>query len=131
MYEYPFEKLKIWQSGKALAVEVCSTAIGLPARDKSGLSESLRHSALKLTSSLSEGNWKTSSDHARSSIDKAHLNLMELLSLIIVAHDMELISVAIYEQIREKINELSIMLLAFKKSLGSRGVKKAEESAAA
>ena len=131
MYEYPFEKLKIWQSGKELAIEIISLAATLPPKEKSGLGEFMRHSALKLTGSLSEGNWRSSTDNARSSIDSAHLSLMELLSLIIVSYDLELIGPEVYEQLREKVNDLSIMLLAFKKSLGSRGKKEDDEASAA
>ena len=130
MYEYPFEKLKIWQNGKELAVEVYSTANSFPAKDKSGIGEYLKEAAVKVTTSLSEGNWRTSSDNARASLDDSHLNLMELLSLVIVARDLEVLSEEVYHQLREKINDLSIMLLAFKKSLNNKADKKVGETAA-
>lgn len=128
MYEYPFEKLKIWQNGKDLVRSIYQESGKFPSKEKNEMGQYLRASSVRLTASLSEGNWKTSNDQARHSIDRAHLCLMEVLSLIIVSRDLDFMAEETYTSIRSKINDLSIMLLAFKKSLGSKAEKKVNDN---
>ncbi len=126
MYEYPFEKLKVWNKGRQLAVEIYSVAAKFSQKDKSGMDFSLRNTAVEFTTALSEGNWKNGPEKSLKTIENAHGHLMELLSLIIVAKDLDLIEETVYNELRKDINEISVILISFKKGIQNRVEKKDE-----
>ena len=130
MYEYPFEKLKVWQNARTLSADVLRTFHKITPKEKFGITPFIVKAAMDVSKNIATGNWKSSTETTRESVDNSHGALMCLLCHIIIAHDLDVIDNETYSEIREKINDLSIMLLAFKKSLNNRD-KKTEEAVSA
>jgi len=55
-----FKKLKIWQKGMEIAVEVYKVVEAFPAAEKFGLRSQVTRSAVSIASNIAEGSAKTS-----------------------------------------------------------------------
>ncbi|MGK9477958.1 four helix bundle protein [Melioribacter sp. OK-6-Me] len=113
-YQYSFEKLKVWQNARALTLEVYQITEKLPPNEKFGLTDQIRRAAISISSNLAEGSSRiTSKDQAHFS-NMAYSSLMELLSHFYLAFDLNYIDKDIFENVKQKINEISNKLNALR-----------------
>ena len=116
MHIYSFEKLDVWRLSRALAVEVYRTTKTFPSEERFGLSSQIRRAAISIASNLAEGSSRISGkDKAHFSVI-AYSSMMELLNQLIIAHDLEYISLDELAVFRAKINEISSKLSALRNS---------------
>jgi len=115
MYIYSFEKLKVWQKSRSLVSEIYKITDKFPKDEKYSLTDQIRRSAISVPANLAEGSARLSKK------DKAHFtqisysSLMELLSHFCIALDLNFITEEIFNEIRDKISEISNLLNSLRK----------------
>ena len=121
MYQYGFEKLKVWQNSRKLAISVYKITAAFPDSERFGLVNQMQRSAVSVSSNIAEGSSRTSSKDQAHFYQLAYSSLMELLNQCIISTDLEFLSDTALEEIRIEIEEISRMLNSLRRSkLGSK-----------
>jgi len=114
MYIYSFEKLEVWKEFKELTKSINVHTKNFPSEEKFGLTSQLRRASVSICSNFAEGS-------ARKTIkDKAHFTIMafssavEVLNQIIIAHELDLILLEDYKNLRRKIESITNKLNALR-----------------
>ncbi|WP_163712934.1 four helix bundle protein [Mangrovibacterium lignilyticum] len=115
-YQYPFEKLDVWQLSIKLAKMVYQTSIRFPETEKFGLTNQIRRASVSISSNIAEGSARTSSKNQARFYEIAFGSLMEVTSQLILAVELEYISKETNEDFRPKIDEIANKLNALRNS---------------
>ncbi len=113
---YSFEKLTVWQESKELVKDIYRLTKEFPSEEKFGLISQLRRASVSIASNLAEGTSR------KTNKDKAHFttiafsSAMEVLNQIIISKELNFISEKDYILVREKLEKISNMLNALRKS---------------
>jgi four helix bundle protein len=116
MHVYSFEKLKIWTEIRELIKLVYELTSKFPNSEKFGLLNQMRRAIISVSSNLAEGTSRTSSKDQAHFTQIAYSSLLEVLSQLIVAFDLNFISEEEYFLIRNKIENLTPRISALRKS---------------
>jgi four helix bundle protein len=66
MKEFSFEKLRVWQESRVLAIMIYKITLGFPSNEKFGLISQMRGTSLSTSSNIAEGTGRhTYKDKAR------------------------------------------------------------------
>ncbi|PIB27619.1 four helix bundle protein [Maribacter sp. 4U21] len=113
---FSFEKLKVWQKSRNLAIMIYKTTKVFPDDEKFGLISQMRRCAISISSNIAEGTGRhTAKDKARFT-EIAYGSALELLNQTIVSNDLEFLTNENYELIRTELTEITAMLNALRKS---------------
>ncbi len=113
---FSFEKLIAWQKGRELAILIFKTTKNFPKDETFGLTSQMRRCSISIASNLAEGSGRNSmKDKARFS-EIAYSSSLELLNQVILSHDFEYVDENQYNQIREKITEVNMLIDGLHKS---------------
>lgn len=115
MREYAFEKLDVWQKSRGLCNEIYKLTGNFPKSEVSGLSSQMRRAAISVCSNIAEGASRSGEKERIQFYRIAYSSLMELLNQIIITHDLELLDNNKYQELRDKIEPISLMLYVMKK----------------
>ncbi len=116
MKTFSFEKLKVWQKSRKLAVKIYKITQQFPEDERFGLVSQMRRSVVSITSNVAEGSGRQSSkDKARFS-EIAFSSALELLNQSVLSYDLEYFEEANYLLIRKEISEITAMLDGLRKS---------------
>ena len=113
---YSFEKLTVWQESKELVKDIYRLTKDFPTEEKFGLISQLQRASVSIASNLAEGTSR------KTNKDKAHFttiafsSAMEVLNQIIISKELNFISEKDYILVREKLEKISNMLNALRKS---------------
>ena len=114
MFTYSFEKLEVWIESKKLTKNIYLITKNFPSEEKFGLTSQLRRSSVSVCSNIAEGSAR------KTNKDKAHFTTMafssavEVLNQIIIAHELEFISLKKYKDLREQIESITNKLNALR-----------------
>ncbi len=117
MHTYYFEKLTVWQDAKQLVVEIYKNQKGFPASEKYGLISQLQRAAVSVPTNISEGSARNSSKDQAHFYNYAFASLMEVLNLIIIAHELNYLDQETYTGLRSLIDKIANKLNALKKRI--------------
>ncbi|NIJ44377.1 four helix bundle protein [Wenyingzhuangia heitensis] len=116
MHKFSFEKLIVWQDSKELVKEIYKITNDFPKSETYGLSSQLRRASISVSSNLAEGSSrKTNKDKANFSTI-AYSSLIEVLNQIIIAYELDYITIQKYENIRALIEMISNKINALRKT---------------
>lgn len=116
MKTYSFEKLECWQHARKLAVWTYQSTKFFPQSEKFGLVSQMRRAAISIASNIAEGSSrKTSKDQAHFSTI-AYSSTIELLNDLIITQDLNFLSIELYEQGREIIEQQTLLIAGLRKS---------------
>ncbi len=122
MYIYSFEKLDVWQKAQTLTTQIYKLTLEFPSIEQFGLTSQMRRCAISITSNIAEGSArKTPKDQGQFSTI-SYGSLMELLSQLITAKNLNYISIETLNEIRPIIDEISNKLNALRNSQYNRTV---------
>ena len=107
-----FKKLKVWQRGKELAVDIYKTTQEGPFSRDFGFRDQIRRAAVSIPSNIAEGDERGSNKDAIRFFYIAKGSLAELHTQVEIAYEIEYIS-------GEKTQELSDECVRIGKMLGS------------
>lgn len=121
LHTFGFERLQVWEASIELSELIYSVTNSFPTEEKYGLVSQLRRAVVSVSSNIAEGSCKASlKDQARFS-EIAFGSLMEALSQLIISRRLDYISECDYLNIRQKMEEISRQLNAYKNSQLRRG----------
>ena len=112
---YSFEKLRIWSKIRELIKLVYNMTGKFPDSEKFGLSNQMRRAIISVSSNLAEASSRTSNKDQAHFTQIAYSSLMEILSQLIVALDLNFISEEEYILIRNKIESITPRISALRK----------------
>jgi len=111
---YSFEKLEVWQEARQLVIWIYKITKDFPVDEKFGLSMQLRRAAVSVVSNLAEGSGRNSMKDKAHFTQVAYSSLLEILTQLIIANDLQLINEAILSEGRNKIETLTQKVAALR-----------------
>lgn len=118
---YSFENLKVWQESINLSVLIYEKCKKYPIEEKYGIVSQMTRAVISVSSNISEGTSKTSFKDQLRFVEISYGSLMELLSQTIISLKLKYINENDYNELREKIEDVSKLLSGYRKSLIKRG----------
>jgi four helix bundle protein len=104
---YYFEKLDVWQKGRALTKLIYQISQKFPSDEKFGMTSQIRRAVISINCNVAEGvSRQTGKEQARFT-EIAYGSLMEVLNLLILANDLIFISDEELANLRLSIEEIS------------------------
>ena len=113
---YSFEKLACWQHARELAVWVYKATKSFPAEGKFGIVSQMRRAAVSIASNLAEGTSRVSKKDQAHFSTIAYSSTIELMNDLIIAVDLEFLSVELYTEGREKIEKQTFLISKLRES---------------
>ncbi|MFZ2901080.1 MAG: four helix bundle protein [Saprospiraceae bacterium] len=115
-YVFPFEKLTMWERSVELVTEIYAVTRSFPKEELFGITSQIRRCAVSVASNIAEGATRVSpKDRANFSVI-AYSSLMELINQLVISKKLGFLQEEEYEALREKVAEISRMLIAFRNS---------------
>lgn len=112
-----FEKLKIWQKAMDIAVEVYKISSLLPNDEKFNLIHQIKKCAVSIPSNIAEGSGRNYNKEFIQFLGIANGSTFELITQLILAKSLELISEEIVQPVISQLIEVSNMNFSFQKTL--------------
>lgn len=115
-YLFSFERLQAWKQARHFVTDIYSITDFFPKREWYGLVNQLRRAAVSVAANLAEGSSRTSlKDQARFT-QYSFSSLMEVLSHLYIAGDLDYINDGVLKEMKNQIHTLSNMINALRKS---------------
>lgn len=114
-----FEKLKIWQKAMDVAVEIYEISLLLPNDEKFNLIHQIKKCAVSIPSNIAEGAGRNHNKEFIQFLGIANGSTFELITQLILAKRLKLISEEIIQPIINQLIEVSNMNFSFQKTLNT------------
>ena len=114
------ENLEVWHKSMSLAKSVYEFTKTFPKSELYGLSSQLQRAVVSIPSNIAEGSVRFSTKEQSRFYEVAYGSLMETLSQLILAENLNYINKEQLEEIRQEIGSTSRMLNALTKSIYER-----------
>ena len=105
-----FTKLQVWQKSHQFTLGIYKITKDFPAEEKFGLTSQLRRASCSIGSNLAEGCGRTTNKELGRFIAIAQGSAFEVRYQLILAKDLDYISIQRFEFFEQKITEISRML---------------------
>ena len=106
MRKFSFEKLDVWQLLRKLTKKIYEISSEFPEEEKYGLTSQIRRAVISVSSNIAEGTSRQSGIEQARYTEIAYGSLLEVLSQLILASDLEYISIERVNLQRPAIEEL-------------------------
>ena len=103
---YSFEKLDVWNLSRKLTKDIYQISRMFPDDEKFGLRSQIRRAAISVSSNIAEGSSRKSGKDQARYTEIAYGNLLEILSQLIVANDLDFIKEDVILEQRPLIEEI-------------------------
>ena len=114
-YQFPFEKLKVWQNSRTIIGIIYKITNSFPKYERFCLVDQIRRAIISVASNIAEGTSRISTKDQAHFTNLAYSSLMEVLNQLYIAYDLNYISNEIFEEIKKRIAEISNQLNALRK----------------
>ena len=115
-HQYSFEKLIVWQNARKFFLKIYQITEKFPQDEKYGLTNQIRRAAVSIAANIAEGSSRLSSKDQAHYTNIAYSSLMELLSHLYLALDLQYIDEIKFNDLKLKIYEISNQLNSLHKS---------------
>lgn len=112
-----FEKLKIWQKAMDIASDIYKISLLLPEDEKFNLIHQIKKCAVSIPSNIAEGSGRNSNKEFIHFLGVANESTFELITQLMLAKRLNLISEDIIQPLINQLVEVSNMNFSFQKSL--------------
>ena len=112
-----FEKLKVWQKAMDIAEEVYKLCLLLPNDEKFNLIHQIKKCAVSIPSNIAEGSGRNHNKEFIQFLGIANGSTFELITQLILAKRLKLVSDEIVQPIINQLVEVSNMSFSFQKTL--------------
>ena len=119
-YKFAFENLEVWHKSMSLAKSVYELTKTFPKSELYGLSSQLQRAVVSIPSNIAEGSVRFSAKEQIRFYEVSYGSLMETLSQLILAENLNYIKKEQLDTIRSQIGNISRMLNALTKSISER-----------
>jgi four helix bundle protein len=115
MHTFSFEKLIVWQEARFLAKDIYILTKSFPDDEKYGMINQVRRAAISVSSNIAEGGSRATKKDQSYFYNIAYSSLMELLSQLIIAADLQYCQeLKINNDFRPRIEKVSNLLNALR-----------------
>ena len=115
-YQFPYEKLDVWQDARTLVKNIYAITKGFPREEKFGIVNQVNRSAVSVASNLAEGSGRTSLKDQAHFSQMAYGSLMELSCQLTLAADLGMLSKDDFIKRKPELLGLANKLNALRKS---------------
>lgn len=105
-----FTDLKVWQKGHLVVIQIYKITKGFPKEEVFGLTSQMRRAAVSFTSNIAEGFARQSYKEKVQFYTTALSSLTELQNQLLVARDIQYITIEIFNKLAQDTVELSKMM---------------------
>jgi len=112
-----FKKLKVWQKGIELVVDIYNKSQTFPKEEIYGLTSQIRRSSVSIPSNIAEGSGRNSDKEFNRFLDISLGSSFELETQLIIAHDLKFLSDSDFETLNDNTIEVQRMISGLQKSL--------------
>ena len=116
-YTYSFEKFEAWKNARSLAKAIYVLSYKFSNTEKYGLASQIQRAAVSVSSNIAEGSGRNSPKEKIRFIEIAHGSLMETLSQLFIAKDLDYISDNDIAEIRPLIELISAQLSIWRNNI--------------
>ena len=106
-----FRQLKVWQEGIGVVKDVYQVSRTFPEWEQYGLTSQIRRAAVSIPANIAEGQARTGSAEYRHALSIALGSLAEVETLLVVAQELQWLSVKEVERLIERMGHVRRMLL--------------------
>jgi four helix bundle protein len=117
MHQYSFEKLRVWQRSREFVRRIYFLTKKFPESEKFGIVAQLQRAAVSVSSNIAEGSSRISGKDQGNFLQMAYSSLMECLCQLILSFDLGYISESELTEARDRIEEISNLLNAYRKAI--------------
>ena len=107
---FSFEKLEAWKNAQSIAMKVFEITAKYPDSYFSPMANQMRRSAISISSNIAEGQGRFEGKEQSQFYKFAYSSLMELLNQLIISHELNMITIEEYDEIRNLIDKTSLQL---------------------
>lgn len=111
-HTFGFEKLEVWQRSKDLVIEIYKITKSFPSEEKFGIISQINRAAISVPSNIAEGSSRKGKKDKLHFYSIAYSSLMELVSHLAIARDLEFLTEENYACLKNIIFEISNKLNA-------------------
>jgi len=115
-YQFPFEKLKVWQQAKRFALDIYKATKEFPSEEKFGLTSQVRRASISIASNIAEGSARQSKKDQAHFSQIAYSSLMETMCQLDIATELGFLSQENFVELRGQASDLAYMINALYKS---------------
>lgn len=116
MKEYSFEKLDVYVEARVFVKTIYSISAQFPDSERYALTDQIHRAVVSITSNIAEGTSRTSNRDKAHFVEMAYGSLMEVVSQLQVAMDLNYISQTQYNALQPLIEKISYKLYALRQS---------------
>lgn len=116
MKEYSFEKLDVYVEARALVKAIYSLSARFPESERYALTDQIHRAVVSVTSNIAEGTSRTSTKDKAHFVEMSYGSLMEVVSQLQVAMDLNYISQEQYNALQPQIEKISYKLYALRRT---------------
>ena len=109
-YSFSFEKLHVWKEARAFTTKMYDLTQKFPGDEKFGLVNQLRRASVSIAANIAESTSRTSPKELAHYTQMAYSSLMEVISHLYIALDLNYISEDKFNYSRSIIMDISKML---------------------
>ena len=117
MVSKSFEDVLAWQKAHSFVLAVYEVTRNFPDFERFGLISQFQRAAVSIAANIAEGYRKLSQADKLRFLNIAQGSLEECRYYIILSRDIGYISVQVYDELRIKLNEASLLLNAYVKGI--------------
>jgi len=115
---HKLEELKVWNKAMEIAEQTYLLSAQFPREEKFGLTSQIRRSAVSVPSNIAEGAGRSTKGEFKNFLSIASGSSYELLTQLILAHRLKIISENLVTPIIKEVIEVQKMNYSLIKSLG-------------
>ena len=116
MKEYSFEKLDVYVEARAFVKAIYNLSAHFPDSERYALTDQIHRAVVSVTSNIAEGTSRTSTKDKAHFVEMSYGSLMEVVSQLQVAMDLNYISQQQYNALQPQIEKISYKLYALRQS---------------
>ena len=98
-----------WKEAHSLTIKVYELTSSFPKSEQFGMTQQLRRAAYSIETQLAEGSCMETRAHKRAFYRRAYGSAVEVDNFIELAHDLQIISTEVYEDLLIQINRVSFL----------------------
>jgi four helix bundle protein len=114
-----FRKLKVWEKGHRLTLDVYEVTVTFPSEELYGLTSQMRRACAAIPANVAEGCGRGSNADLARFLQIAIGSASELENHLLLAQDLAFVKPTDYERLTGEVTELKRMLTSFVKNLKS------------
>ena len=108
-----FKKLKVWEKGHRLTLDVFRATAGFPKEELYGLTSQIRRSSASVPANVAEGCGRSGRAELARFLQVATGSASELEYHLLLAHDLEFLEDTEYQKLDNQVGEVKRMLSSF------------------